>query len=438
VKRTMRERLAVGRLGSCATLLALVAACVPAQAPERRALVIGLDGATLAVTRPLIAAGRLPHLARLAEAGVHGPLVSSLPIQSPRIWNTIATGKTPRRHGILSFTFDAANGERRLYLSRHRKVPAVWNILSQHGVKVSAVNWWNTWPPERINGVMVSDHFFPGQLSGREDLFKAGGGEGGPSVSPIDWEARATQVAERDTNPTAFENPFLERGNLPRWTHLGSLADVFDTDRRVAQVALEIAEAESPQVLMVYFPGIDRVSHSLWIGVDATHNFPPEFRLTDAERTAARNALENYYAYTDALVGHLLAGYQTDDLVIVLSDHGFEAHPFGDPVDGQLVLTGGHESPAARDGLLIARGRGIPPGGGLEGMSIRDVTPTLLAWLGLPIGADMDGSPAHFVGTAPFAEVASYDDLAIERESAEASAVEGEIVEQLRGLGYLE
>ena len=50
-------------------------------------------------------------------------------------------------------------------------------------------------------------------------------------------------------------------------------------------------------------------------------------------------------------------GYGPDDLIVVLSDHGFEAKPFGDPEHGKLVLTGGHESPAARDGMLIARGR---------------------------------------------------------------------------------
>jgi arylsulfatase A-like enzyme len=123
---------------------------------------------------------------------------------------------------------------------------------------------------------------------------------------------------------------------------------------------------------------------------------------------------------------------------MVLSDHGFEAHGFGDPVNGKLVLTGGHETPAARDGLLIARGADIAHGVGLQGMSIADVTPTILAWLGLPVGADMDGVPAHFVGPGPFAQTASYDALEIEREAADASSVEGEIVEQLRGLGYLE
>ena len=418
--------------------MALATACAPAPEPERRALVIGIDGATQAVLTPLMRAGRVPHMTRLAESGVYGELISARPLHSPRIWNTIATGKTPTRHGILSFTFDSPKGERRLYLSRHRKVPAIWNILSEHGLTVSAINWWNTWPPERINGVMVSDHFFPGQLSGRESLFRAGGGEGGPSVSPVDWEARAQQAAEATPAAVAFDNPFGERGDLPDWANLESLTDVFETDRRVAQVALEISEADDPRVLLVYFPGIDRVCHFLWIGMDDPEKYPPEFRLSPSQMAAARAAVENYYVYTDAMIGRLLEAYGDDDLVMVLSDHGFEAQPFGKPGEGPLVLTGGHESPAARDGVLLARGAGIEAGGGLDGMSIRDIAPTLLAWLGLPAGADMDGAPAGWLGEGPFAQVASYDGIEIEREKAGSSEVEGDIVEQLRGLGYLE
>lgn len=419
----------------CVTLLAL-AAC-SGEPRERRALVIGIDGATLEVAGPLIAAGRLPNLAALASEGVHGELISALPIQSPRIWNTVATGRTPAGHGILSFTFDDAAGKRRLYLSHHRKVPAIWNVLTHYGVTVSAINWWNTWPPERINGVMVSDHFFPGQLTGRQDLFKADGGSGELNVSPEPWQARATESLENPA-PTAYRNPFRERGDLPRWTHLDSLKDVFDTDERVAQVSLAIEDAESPRVLMVYFPGIDRVCHSLWIGVDDPANYPAGFRLEDAQMAAARRAVEDYYAYTDALIGRLLEGFSDDDLVVVLSDHGFEAHPFGDPVKGKLVLTGGHESPKARDGLLFARGPGIEPGSDLGGMRIADVTPTLLAWLGVPVAQDLDGEVARFLVGEEVSRVASYADVAVERAATGDSQVEGEIVEQLRDLGYLE
>ena len=60
---------------------------------RRRVLLIGIDGATLRVAVPLMQDGKLSDLAALAREGVSGPLRSTLPLYSPRIWNSIATGK---------------------------------------------------------------------------------------------------------------------------------------------------------------------------------------------------------------------------------------------------------------------------------------------------------------------------------------------------------
>jgi len=69
---------------------------------------------------------------------------------------------------------------------------------------------------------------------------------------------------------------------------------------------------------------------------------------------------------------------------------------------------------------------------------VNDITPTVLAALGLPVATDMDGRPAAFLDVPPPPQVASYDGLRIERRSAKPSGVEGEIVDQLRELGYVE
>ena len=91
------------------------------------------------------------------------------------------------------------------------------------------------------------------------------------------------------------------------------------------------------------------------------------------------------------------------------------------PVDGRVRF-------AVRD-----RGPGIPAGAALEGMSIYDVAPTLLAWFGLAPADDMDGR-----ALAPFAvegSVASYDTTPIQRVSEADSALERPILDQLRSLG---
>ncbi len=67
-------------------------------------LIIGLDGATFDLIQPWAQEGKLPHLARLLEEGVHGTLRSTIPPMSPPAWTSFVTGKNPGKHGIFDFT----------------------------------------------------------------------------------------------------------------------------------------------------------------------------------------------------------------------------------------------------------------------------------------------------------------------------------------------
>jgi arylsulfatase A-like enzyme len=87
--------------------------------------------------------------------------------------------------------------------------------------------------------------------------------------------------------------------------------------------------------------------------------------------------------------------------------------------------------------VIFARGPGVPAGGTSKNLSVHDVAPTLLAFLGEPVGKDMAGRPARFLAK-PVEFIASYDGIPIERFSTEAPEVEREVLEQLEALGYIE
>ena len=70
----------------------------------RPVLVLGLDGATLDVVRPLALAGRLPTLARFMEEGLTAPLPSTVPPMTFPSWSSFLTGLSPGEHGLLDFT----------------------------------------------------------------------------------------------------------------------------------------------------------------------------------------------------------------------------------------------------------------------------------------------------------------------------------------------
>jgi len=405
----------------------------PDPGPAPRILIIGIDGASPKVAFPMMEAGRLPHLAKIAEAGVHGPLRSVLPLYSPRIWNTIATGVKPKDHGIPAFVKPEATGGKSLYLSSDRKVPALWNILSAQGRSVGVVNWWTTFPPEKIDGVMVSDHFFPEQIDMIKKTFAADRASEGALIHPESWTPRAEEVLNDRAPLTEFENAFGDALELPHWVNRSVLSQQFATDQEITRVALALNADHRPDVMMVFLPGIDRVSHWLWGNLEPGDLYPPTLQPSPEERAGGAATLRNYYAYTDALIGHLVSGYGPDDMVLVISDHGFEAGV------SLMLLTGAHDSASALDGVLFARGRGIAPGQPAGDVNVYEIAPSVLTFAGLPAALDMVGEPAGFLDALERPDpVASYNEIVIERYAPSASGHEEDIIEHLRALGYLE
>ncbi len=174
-------------------------------------LLVGIDGATFRIINRLTARNRLPHLQSLARDGVHGPLQSHFPLWSPRIWNSIATGKSPDKHGILGFVRD-----RKLYRSTDRKVHALWNIASDAGLTVGVVNWWNSYPPDRVDGVIVSDHVFPRVNESRRMAYQATpSDDAAPLVHPAAWQVRADEILAETVNPTSAPNIFEGNEAMP-------------------------------------------------------------------------------------------------------------------------------------------------------------------------------------------------------------------------------
>jgi len=141
-----------------------------ARPPRGPVILIGWDGADWRIIRPLLAAGRMPHLARLMARGAFSELRSYDPMFSPLIWTTIATGKPPTEHGIADFVVkDVASGARRPITSDFRKVKALWNVFSDFGRDSAWIGWWASYPAERTQGTIVSDVLVASLLSGGVD-----------------------------------------------------------------------------------------------------------------------------------------------------------------------------------------------------------------------------------------------------------------------------
>ncbi len=86
--------------------------------------------------------------------------------------------------------------------------------------------------------------------------------------------------------------------------------------------------------LVCVFDGTDRIQHMYWRYIDPGH--PAD----DGAQSEHRDAIERLYIKNDKLVGELLDRLQEDDLLMVLSDHGFASFRRGVNLNRWLLDNG--------------------------------------------------------------------------------------------------
>src|SRR5262245_9987838 len=123
---------------------------------QRRVLLLGLDGADESVLGPLCAAGRLPHLAALRRDACAAPLPSVTPPMSFPAWSSFATGRSPGEHGRFDFTQKIEGAYRiRFVNASDRAGEPFWMRASRAGRNVLCLGVPATYPPDRVNGLLV-------------------------------------------------------------------------------------------------------------------------------------------------------------------------------------------------------------------------------------------------------------------------------------------
>ena len=381
-------------------------AATPADAP--RAIVILLDGASLDVISPAVAAGRLPNFGRLLDNGVSMHLATARPTQPEPVWTTVMTGKWPAKHGILgAAVYRPFTGGRSIdvlpdllftqallrfgflveqpYTTASLGATPLWRILSRQSVTAGVVGLPLTHPAEPLAGFMVSDRFHRrfrtvADLASRAAFYP-------PDIS--DDVLNASDDAEG--------NPWLAQLDLlPATGESG--ADVA-ADRVHHEVAEQLAAAEPVRVLLVRYAGLDAVAHYY-----LRYAMPQAFGdVSEEERERFGRVLDDYYAYVDSLVGTALQSLRPHDLLLVVSGFGMEPLTPGkrllERAVGDARFSGTHER--APDGFLLAFGGGVASGRLSRG-AIVDVAPTLLYFLDQAIGRDMDGFARTDIFTAAF------------------------------------
>jgi len=435
----------------------------PQADPERRLLIIGIDGAGWDAMIPLLRRGEMPHLEALARNGYTARLTTMAPALSPVVWTTIATGKRPVQHGIRGFLErDPDTGEGVPVTSNMRRVNALWNILSAAGVPVSVVGWWVTWPAEEVHGTMVSPYAAPGQTTWKGTVYADGRSDQTwprdllPRLGPaIEEGVAAAQGSFREIFPALGETdtPDYLRAFLKDmlWVHVSDL--IF------RDIGVKLLAEDEPRFAAIYLGGVDVTGHRFW---RFAYPHPEEWPLTEIQRQAYGDSLNRYYRWTDDAIGRLVAAAPPRTTVMVVSDHSMELAHYRDkpPSDWNQYpheISGGHTR--GPDGILLFSGPGaarnfdpgwwddgaaLPRLGEAEHPGVLDVTPSLLHFFALPVAEDMAGVirmsifSKDIAARAP-AWIETWERAGTRPDPTPMSSPRmDEVKERLKGLGYID
>jgi predicted AlkP superfamily phosphohydrolase/phosphomutase len=262
-----------------------------------RLILIGLDGATFQLLDPLLAEGLLPNLKSAIETGCRAILKSTIPPSTAPAWASCITGVNPGKHGLFDFRGPLQpGGKRPLVDARSIRAAKIWTILNHHGKRAGIINLPVSFPPEPLDGFMISGMMTPGP-------------EAAYTFPPALRQRLGDYVL--DIKSQAYEITSVADGE--RFLH-----DAWAMFDRRWHVSRRLMEEESWDFFMVVLVLLDRIQHRLWkyldLGCELAHT--PDGRQI-------RGIAHQFLARFDEKLGALLSNLPSDTSLIMVSDHGF-------------------------------------------------------------------------------------------------------------------
>jgi len=418
----------------------------------RRVILIGIDGLGPALVEDGIARDTLPILSRMLRRGSYGPLATLRPTEAAPVWTSMVTGRFPRDHHVLSFESYRLRGALSPYdllpkgaltvglegLRLARRVPvtgasrscrALWNALNAFGIRTGIVRFWGTYPTEKVQGFMLSsafDQLWRDRARAAECLY--------PPDLLAEVESKAVEPDDVDRTQVG---QFIDMSvDLPhdrvRWRR-DLVERALAPDLTYQRAGTVLRAAYDPPFFATRFYGLDVVGHAFM-----RFARPESFGdVSPAEIRRYGHVLDRYLALLSEWIGDAERSLRPGEVLVVLSGYGMEPAPLWRRglswLEGVPAPGGTHEG--APDGLLMAVGDGIRPGGSLRRASVLDVTPTILYLMGLPVARDMEGRVLtemiddEFARAHPVTYVPSYESLAVTPivETSEAAPLPEEV-----------
>ncbi len=238
---------------------------------KKKLIVIGIDGGNFEVINSL--KDKLPNLHKIPNKAV---LYSTMPPGTAVSWASFLTGNSPGKTGIYDFTLVDENSWKIKIINRKRlKSKPMWEYLDKIGVKSCFFNIPVTYPPDEINGIMVSGIDAPSTMSNyvTPSSFKS-------VLKKFDYEIEVSGIKDKKDLVSAA-------------------ISVLDKRIKVAKHLLK----KDFDFISILFRESDVAQHFAW----------------------GKQEVETCYTKIDEFIGHTLKYAEKNNCnILIMSDHGEE------------------------------------------------------------------------------------------------------------------
>ena len=331
---------------------------------DKKITIIGLDGLSFDFLIPLINEEKLNNFSLLMREGCWGQMQSFSPSKPIILNSSFNTGKWPSKHRQLSlYSYQLFN------ITREIEVVPRFIFFRQL---------------TRI-GLLLLRPNQPGFFT--KDFWSILDGNG-ISYLKRDWPLKQEIESPRDNTKTQFDLLFedlkFETEDIFRIARNAFYADSeyeddFNTERKETL----------PEIVYLRLNGLNIAETYFY-----KYSFPNLFGDIDQEDISKYGTvIERYYRFYDNIIGKYISTLKENELLVVYSPHGIEPLPlwkrFVEALLGNSEVGAYHDQ--APEGAIFFYGKEVARGTNIEGIEIIDIAPTLLYYLGLQVGMDMDG-----------------------------------------------
>jgi predicted AlkP superfamily phosphohydrolase/phosphomutase len=180
-----------------------------------------------------------------------------------------------------------------------REGETLWGCLSRHGRHVGVVNVPMTFPPEPVNGFLISGLDTPHEHS--------------PFMFPVEIRQELKEAGIR----YRIDQQYL--GNMRTdERRRQQLRVIFQAEAARTAAFLQLSGSRPCDFRMIVYGATDQVQHHFWHFMDPRHDKHDPLGAKEFE-----HAIRDTYVHIDQQLERILDDCGDDMIVIVMSDHGF-------------------------------------------------------------------------------------------------------------------